>query len=162
VNRDELIFQLGFSARLERMTSTLLGRIDRGTSFAQLFLGAAVFANGPNWVQNSIATLLCAITVFVIVYQPAVKQMLAATQRDAYDSLHAQSASLSDEQISEQLLAIQRQDSAVLGALYNPAHFGECIRLNREPNVTLNRHERLIAWLAGDLPREYVETDKSA
>lgn len=153
MERDELIFQLGYSARLERMTSTLLGRIDRGTSFAQLFLGAAVFANVPNWLQYLIATLLCAITVFVIVYQPAVKQMLAAAQRDSYDGLLAKSKFLSDTEISEQLVAIQKQDSTVLGALCNPAHLGECIRLDREANVTLDTHERLVAWLAGDLPR---------
>ncbi|MGF6936832.1 hypothetical protein OKW41_005994 [Paraburkholderia sp. UCT70] len=153
MERDELLFQLGYSARLERMTSTLLGRIDRGTSFAQLFLGASIFANGPNWLQYVIATLLCAITVFVIVYQPAVKQMLAAAQRDAYDCLLVKARDLPDAEISEQLVAIQKQDSAVLGALCNPAHLGECIRLDREPNVTLDRHERLVAWLAGDLPR---------
>jgi hypothetical protein len=153
VERDELIFQLGYSARLERMTSTLLGRIDRGTSFAQLFLGASVFANVPNWLQYLIATSLCGITIFVIVYQPAVKQMLAAAQRDAYDGLLAKSKLLSDTEISEQLVTIQKQDSAVLGALCNPAHVGECIRLDREPNVSLNRHERVMAWLAGDLPR---------
>lgn len=153
MERDELIFRLGYSARLESMTSTLLGRIDRGTSFAQLFLGASVFANGPSWLQYVIATLLCGITVFVIVYQPAVKQMLAAAQHDAYECLLTKSKLLSDEDIAEHLVAIQKQDSAVLGALCNPAHVGECIRLEREPNVRLNRHERLIAWMAGDLPR---------
>src|SRR5260364_421118 len=116
MTRPELIFQIGLSARLERMTATLLGRMDRGASFLTLFLSASIFANVASWLQYAIAVMLCAITFFTLVYQPAAK--------------------------------------AVPGALYHPAHFGEAVRLNLEPNVRMMRYEKIVAWLAGDLPRQ--------
>lgn len=135
------------------MTSTLLGRIDRGASFITLFLGASVFADVPHWLQYAIATGLCATTVYVIVFQPGACALKAAAQQSAYEDLNAKSGALPDDELSREFAAIQKQDSSVLGALHNAAHVGECIRLDREPNITLSWRERVIAWLAGDLPR---------
>jgi hypothetical protein len=153
MTRPELIFQICLSARLERMTATLLGRVDRGASFLTLFLSASIFAGVASWLQYSIAVMLCAITCFTIVYQPATRAVQANLQRAAYDALYARASSLTNEQLHEELNKLQQQDSVVLGALYNPAHFGEAVRLDLEPNVQMTRYERVMAWLAGDLPR---------
>lgn len=154
MTRPELIFQIGLSARLERMTATLLGRMDRGASFLTLFLSASIFANVASWLQYAIAVMLCAITFFTLVYQPAAKAVQANFQRAAYDDLYARADVLTDRQLHDELNKLQQQDSAVPGALYHPAHFGEAVRLNLEPNVRMMRYEKIVAWLAGDLPRQ--------
>src|SRR5260363_220369 len=154
MTRPELIFQIGLSARLERMTATLLGRMDRGASFLTLFLSASIFANVASWLQYAIAVMLCAITFFTLVYQPAAQAVQANFQRAAYDDLYARADVLTDRQLHDELNKLQQQDSAVPGALSHPAHFGEAVRLNLEPNVRMMRYEKIVAWLAGDLPRQ--------
>src|SRR5260363_372772 len=107
MTRPELIFQIGLSARLERMTSTLIGRMDRGAALLTRFLNTYDFAIVASWLQYAIAFMLCAITFFTPGYQPAAKAVQSNFQRAAYDDLYARADVLTDRQLHDELNKLQ-------------------------------------------------------
>lgn len=150
MNRSELEFQIAYSSRLERMTAVLLSRIDRVVTFAQLLFGASVFANAPHIPAG---ILIAAFAAYSFVYQPGIKSMQALTQKQKYDELLAQAPKLTDDELRTRFYALQENDLLEIGSLCHAAHVGEEIRLGHSPSIVLSRYERLMAWLAGDLPR---------
>jgi hypothetical protein len=150
MNRSELEFQIAYSSRLERMIAILLSRIDRVVTFAQILLGASVFAHAP---YIPVGTLITVFAAYSFVYQPGIKSMQALTQKQKYDDLLAQALKLTDDELKARFYALQENDVPEIGELCHAAHMGEEIRLGHPPSVVLSKYERLVAWLAGDLPR---------
>lgn len=149
--RDETLYQIGFSIRLEKMHCTLLGRFDRASNFLQLLLGIAVVATSWPVVVGIAVSTLAAIS---FVYQPACKSIEAKIQKQKYEKLQARASTLTDSELEAEFAEVQAGDSVAIGSLLHPAHVGECIRLERTVDVSLTWYEKLMAFLAGDLPRQ--------
>lgn len=150
MTRDEIIFQIGYSARLERMQSHFLNRVDRVATFLQILLGAAVITNTHPVATGIVVTTLAA---FSFTYQPGVKAVEARLQKQRYEKLLSKVAELDEKELSAKYGELQENDSHVIGSLMHPAHFGECVRLGSPPTYRLTLKERIFAFAAGDLPR---------
>lgn len=150
MTRDELLFQIGYSIRLEKMQSLFLARIDRASNFSQMLLGIAVVTT--KW-PTATGIAVSALAAFSFVYQPGAKATEAKAQKQRYEKLLGRTPSLSDDELHSEFGAIQESDSQVIGSLMNPAHFGECVRLGRSPDYKLTWIEKVFAFIAGDLPR---------
>ncbi|MDR6585542.1 hypothetical protein [Herbaspirillum frisingense] len=146
--RDAVLFDLGYSIRLEKMQASFLGRVDRASNFLQMMLGAAVIASA--WpIPTGIA--VSALAAFSFVYQPGAKATEARAQKQRYEKLLAKESELSDQQLKLAFGDIQATDSYVMGALVNPAFVAECVRLGRPTDHKLTKYESIIAFIAGDL-----------
>lgn len=150
MTRDEIAFSISYSIRLEKMQSTFLARIDRASNFCQLLLGIAVIATNLPILTGILVSTLAA---FSFVYQPAIKSIEARAQKQKYEKLQGIFATLTDKELTAQFGEIQATDSLVIGSLMHPAHFSEYIRLGKNPDYELTRFEKLVAFIAGDLPR---------
>jgi len=150
MTRDELLFQIGYSIRLEKMQATLLARADRASNFLQIFLGVAVVADA---YPKVIGVAMAALAAISFVCQPGAKSTEARTQKQKYEKLLAEESTLLDQQLRTRYAELQESDSFIVGSLANPAHMGEQIRLGYVPDFQLNWFEKVCAALAGDLPR---------
>lgn len=150
MTRDDLMFQIGYSIRLEKMQAMLLGRVDRASSFMQLLLGAAVVTNAMP-VLTGIA--VAALAAFSFVNQPGAKSTQALLQKQRYEKLQAIAPEMEDAELRKQFAEIQETDSQVLGSLLHVAQYGEEVRVGAKPNFELTWFEKWIGRLAGDLPR---------
>jgi hypothetical protein len=148
--RADTLFQIGYSVRLEKMQASLLARVDRFVSFAQILLGAAVITSAAP-VTTGIA--VAGLAAFSYIYQPAAKSVQALGQKRKYEQLQARASSLNDADLENCFAELQEGDSLVIGSLMNPAHMGEEIRLGHSPSLKLSKLECLAAFVAGDLPR---------
>ncbi|RKT98988.1 hypothetical protein C7H84_33910 [Burkholderia sp. Nafp2/4-1b] len=148
--RFEILFQLGYSIRLERMHEILLARMDRFISFTQIFLGITIVV-GILPITGGI--IVAALSAFSFAYQPGVKSVRACMQKRKYESLLAEASSVDNDTLLERYCALQENGSQIIRVLMHPAHVGEEIRLGREPTLDLTFIERMSAFIAGDLPR---------
>lgn len=150
MTRDDLLFQIGYSIRLEKMQAMFLARVDRASNFLQMLLGIAVVTT--KWPTIT-GVAVSALAAFSFVYQPSARATEAKAQKQRYEKLLAQTSSLSEEELHKQFSSTQETDSQVIGSLMNPAHFGEYVRLGLVPDCTLTSIEKVAAFIAGDLPR---------
>jgi hypothetical protein len=151
MTRDETIFQIGYSIRLEKMQAMLLARFDRFINFSLMLLGAAVITTMFPPVVTGIAVAVLGGLSFI--YQPGVKSILALTQKQKYENLRARAAHLSDDELLACYAELQESDSQAIGSLAHPAHMGELIRLGQPVDFDLGRLEAIMAFIAGDLPK---------
>lgn len=149
--RYNLLFQIDYSIRLEKMAACLMGRCDRGVSFLQLVIGASI----PLHTYPVLAAFaLILLSSWALIWQPAVLAVKASTQKQRYEELLMRAASLSDEALMTASYGLQSNDSSVLGALCRVAHVGVEIARGIHPQYALSRYEKYIAWFSGDLPVE--------
>ena len=151
MNKWELEYWTGYSARLERMHAVLLGRFDKLASGLQFIAGMTICADIANtkWA----GALMAVLSVATFTLQPGTKAAEATNQARAYQSFGLRIKSLSIVDAREQFAKIQEGDSPVLGALCSAAEYGELLRLGATPPFRLSRRERILAWLGGDLPQ---------
>lgn len=149
--RSSTLFQIEYSIKLEKMTASLMGRLDRCSTFVQVLLGAAVFADAPG--QKLVGVSVALLSTVSLVWQPGARSSQAATQKAKYESLLARSPELDDDALSRAFLELQASDSAALGSLCVPAHVGVEIANGFTPSATrLSFLETISSWMAGDYP----------
>jgi hypothetical protein len=151
MNRADIEFNVGYSCRLEKMTASLWGRVDKLLSLVQVCLGASAFTEIAN--LHVIGCTIVVLSVYSLVYQPGSKGALAELQKRQYESLSARMHGLSDDELAAQYAKVQECDSPEIGALCDVAYNGELIRLGQPPKHVLSLREKAMAWMAGDLPR---------
>lgn len=150
-------FDINYNIHCNKMTSILLGRIDRLLSFVVVFLGGAVFAD----VKNSIwYGLIIAVSMALKqVFQYSESSAKADLQYKAYlsllrDELHVKS----DNELTQKIKEIEKNDIHYLKSIEFAAMQRATIILgyktNRSDAVYLTKIQKLIAWLAGDLPEQ--------
>lgn len=144
-------YAIRYSHRLERMTAIYWGRLDKVVTFVQLCLGASAFTDLAN--LKLIGATLAASSVWTFVFQPGAKAALAEQQKQQYESLCVRMSLLSDEELAESLAKVQEKDCSELGGLARAAEYFESMKLGVIPKVGLSWQDRLIAWIAGDSPR---------
>lgn len=154
MHRDQLEFNLCYSILLEEMHQTLMGRIDRLCTFAQLVLGCAVVA--ALWPGVVTGALVAVLASFQLVYQPAGRAMEAKIQKERYLALRCISARLTDDALRDALDSAALQDSAIPGLLTHAAWLAAAIQLDREipaAQMKLGWREAWMAAMAGNRPR---------
>jgi len=151
MNKWELEYFAGYSARLERMHGMLLGRFDKAAAGLQFMAGMTICVDIANtkWAGG----LMAILSVATFVLQPGTKAAEALNQARAYQAFVMRVKSLGIGQAREEFAGIQTGDSVVLGALCNAAEYGELVRLGATPPFQLSIRERILAWLGGDLPK---------
>ncbi|GAB3215817.1 hypothetical protein [Pseudaeromonas pectinilytica] len=143
-----LMFNIRYTFHLETMQATLCGRIDRGMSIGQIFLGAmcAGFVELAPYI-GAIIALLSAVS---LVCQFGAKAVRAEQQARNVKALLAFDGD--ETELKQRFMAIQDNDSEVFGALRNAAHIRASIALGVPDSHQLTGLEKLCSFLAGDLP----------
>ncbi|GAA4493366.1 hypothetical protein [Pseudaeromonas paramecii] len=151
MKRDDLQFQLSYSYFMESMHARLYSRVDKLLTFAQLVLGSSVFASfGENWFLGLALVILSAIS---FVWQPAAKSHVYAGRADNYAKLMYRADELTDQELESQLTSTVEDIFDEVGALTSAAYMRAAIQLGRQCDTKLSGIEKVLAWLAGDLPR---------
>lgn len=162
--RQDILVDLNHSYYVEKMQSTLCGRIDRALSFIIVFLGASVFGD---FFHASIyyGILIAFIATLNGIYQFGKKSAQAKDRAYQYLVLirDADSEKLSDIELSEKFKKLEKHDSDVFSILCNAAQQRATIvlGLRDNPAIKLTRLEKIVSWLAGNLPNqsEYLKNN---
>jgi len=142
---------VAYGQYLETMTSTLNQRLDRFLCFIQFLLGASVFADSRyGWLTG---TLIALISAFQFACKPGNTAGHARLQALQYKTLGDEIDKLAHDEALRRLHDIEKNDSTFSTLLCNPARLRALISLDLKPDTTLNRCERVIAALAGGIPR---------
>ncbi|MGL6026891.1 MAG: hypothetical protein ACRC0U_07375 [Vibrio sp.] len=153
MERHEQEFITLYCYRLEKYLYTFWRRVNNLVVFLQIFLSTMVFSGvaGAQWY----GALMTALTIGAFVYRPDKCQSYAKTQMSEYASLRLHIKSLSDQELSAELERIKQKDSDALGVFENPAYNRATIEYGQPSYARkLTRYEKVMAWLAGDLPEE--------
>jgi hypothetical protein len=155
--RDTLIFDIHYNYYCNKMTSLLLGRIDRFLSFIVVFLGGAVFADVKSamWYGLIIALSMALKQVF----QFSESSAKADSQCKAFLRLIRDESHIKcDLELTKQIQDVEKNDIHHLKAIEFAAMQRTTIVLradvDRDSVVSLSRLQKLAAWFAGDLPEE--------
>ncbi|MWP48569.1 MULTISPECIES: hypothetical protein [unclassified Gilliamella] len=155
--RDTLIFDIHYNYYMNKMTSLLLGRVDRFLSFIVVFLGGAVFADVKNtmWYGLLIALSMALKQVF----QFSESSARADSQCKAFLRLIRDESHINcDLELTKQIQDVEKNDIHHLKAIEFAAMQRATIVLSAdvEPDsaVSLSILQKLVAWFAGDLPEE--------
>ncbi|CAH3740095.1 hypothetical protein [Enterobacter hormaechei] len=151
MNRDDLEFDIHYSFFIEKMNYTLLNRIDKGITLVLIVLGFSVFAPYNNMFLFGVAVAI--LSVLQLVYQFGQEAGLSKEQMRQYKRMLVEFSTLSDDDLRTRYLKIQDADSNPWQSLQDAAFKRTCIALGRKDDTELSFFHRVIAWLAGDLPR---------
>ncbi|MEF9677008.1 hypothetical protein ABRQ00_13000 [Pectobacterium aroidearum] len=145
------LFQLRYSYNLETMTMIFHSRIDKLLTAIQLISGTAVIANtGLGWF---FALPVVVIATTQLIWQPSIIAERASVQCRQYADLLYNSDTLPAEDIFKALKTLHHTDSTPFGSLLNPAYKRAAISSGLPDDTTLTTYEKVMAWIAGDLPR---------
>lgn len=159
--RHDIIYDINYSYALEKMQATLCGRVDRFLSFLILFFGAAVFADFRGTIFYG--GLIACVAAFNSVYQFGKNSAVAQSRAYQYLALIRDVDSLENEQLVSKLKLMEKDDSHIFSILRNAAQQRAtiCLGLRDNPPIKLTKFEKIISWLAGDLPNqsEYLKNN---
>lgn len=153
--RETTIFNIRYSFYIETMQATFFNRMDRLLTFLQIMLGSAIFA-----AYGSIplfGAVVAAISVISFVWQPGRVSMLCEVQSRKMKELINLPASYSDEDLHTAYLRAEQSDNPTLGLFRDAAHKRTLISVGRYAEakaIRLNFFEKIVSWLAGDLPKD--------
>lgn len=149
--RSDLEFEVVYSIHLERMMDTLLGRIDRLSSFLQIFLGVAVVTE---LAPLLVGLVIAAIAAAQLVWQFGVKAGEAKASHDRWHNLHNKFNRLTDIEIEQEISQISDRDGRALSSLYLAAHISASIQLNLKHDEfpVMPKWQKFIAFCAGGMP----------
>ncbi|BBV41359.1 hypothetical protein [Citrobacter portucalensis] len=152
MSRHNDIFDINYSHYLERMFSTITGRIDKIITFVIILSGCGVFTSvsGSMWF----GALIAALSIFQVVFQFSRASAISEGQYRKYLALINDEPSLTDVELNTRKKSLEELDTNPWNLLKNAAHRRACISLgfvvnNSEPNFI----EKVFSWFAGDLPR---------
>lgn len=153
MTRHEVIFDLTYSYRLEKMYSVLTGRIDRAITFIIIVAGCSVFASLYHLAW--FGALIAGLSICQVVYQFGRYSGISEEQAKKYLLLKSEAHELNDVELIHRFKALQNLDSSPWGVLCNAAHKRACYMLGFDDSIAkLTALEKAFAWLAGDLPRK--------
>lgn len=157
MSHQDPIFTITSSYYLNEMQSVISGRIDKFISIALFILGGSVMASFSNmFIIGAFISALSAIQIFC----QFGKQSDASNDRaKKYLALMHDAPKLTEEEIHQKLGNLLQSDVFAFGALYNPAHKRAAIHLGLTDDTKLTKFESVMAWLAGDLPRDTPSDD---
>lgn len=159
MSRHTDIFDINYSHHLERMFSTITGRIDKLITSIIILSGCAIFSSfsGTMWFGALIASL----SVIQVVFQFSRASVISEGQYRKYLALINDEPLLTDTELNVRKRALEELDTNPWNLLKNAAHRRACISLgfavnNPDPGFL----EKLFSWFAGDLPRNVNQGSK--
>lgn len=129
------------------MTATFNGRLDRAASFTQIVLGLAVFSSVSS--MKIVGAAVAIISVWVFVYQPGRKALLASQQQRRYEALCIKMARLSDDELAEEYVRLGERNSEVMEFICMAAENAEHINHKSNPPHKLGPLHRALLLIAG-------------
>ncbi|HGA5556005.1 TPA: hypothetical protein ACISZV_003203 [Salmonella enterica subsp. enterica serovar Birkenhead] len=153
---DEIVFKLHYSYHIEILTNIFFLRTTRLLWLIQLITGCVIIAN---FLPALFSGLLIVLSTYLLgVYRTHGVAAKASLQACRYYDLICRLNTLTDSELREQLHVLERDDSRTLNVFFNPARIRAYIMLGwtesaEQESSTMNRREKLFAWLAGDIPR---------
>ncbi|MDU3417427.1 MAG: hypothetical protein E7F44_04940 [Morganella morganii] len=146
-------FEISYSLYLEEMTGTFNRRCNQFCYFIQMFLGASVFANASfGWLLGIVIAFISALQFTMKFGEKAGN---AKAQSHRYRVLLDASPSLTTDEILKQQHVIEKDDTAVLTSLYNPARKRASISLygqDVESAHPLTKWEKAVSFIGGGIP----------
>lgn len=155
MTRDDLEFDINYSYFIEKMNYTLLNRIDKGITLSLIVLGFSVFAPFSNMFVFGL--FVAVLSVLQLVYQFGQDAGLSKEQMRQYKRLLIESSIISEDELRARYLKIQDADSNPWSSLQEAAFKRTCIVLGRSDETDISFTHSVIAWIAGDLPRNHKE-----
>lgn len=152
MSREDMLYQILYSHRLEKMFSTLTGRIDKGLSFLLILLGSSVIAGFgyPVVVGLAIAGISAIKMAFHFEAAAEHSRKQAASYLNLFNSQHLIE---SDSNLLGAITKIQDDDHAPWAILTYPAMIATQIELGRTPSSKLSLTEKLFAKASGAIIR---------
>ncbi|NIG74055.1 hypothetical protein F3J34_10655 [Klebsiella sp. Ap-873] len=148
MSRDEILYQIYYSYRLEKMFSSITGRLDKGLSFLLIILGSSVV--GGFGYPVFIGLLIAGISAFKMAFHFEAASEHSKKQAAAYLKLYnTQHLIESDNDLLNSVTAIQDNDHAPWSILNYPAMVSTQIETGREQTSKLTPTEKIIAFICG-------------
>lgn len=154
MSREDLIDRILYSYHFEKLFCTLTGRIDRILQFSLLLLGSSVISKTGNPIYVGLA--IAFITALQMAYQYGKSSEHSRKQARQYQKLFTDSFELEEAEIKTRLQEIEDSDFSPWMILSQPAILRTRIQQGIQPDEyepRLTTLEKIIAWLAGDLPQ---------
>lgn len=152
MTRHDVIFDINYSFYVEKMTSTLAGRIDRLISVLLMVLGCAAFS--PFSGMFIFGVFIAALSAIQFIYQFGKLSGLAEDHAKKYLCLMTEESKYDDTELLTKLTKLQETDSNSWGLITSAAFKRTCYKLGLDDDsAELGLMEKVFAWLAGDLPK---------
>lgn len=129
------------------MTSTFNRRLDNAAIFAQIVLGLAVF--GSLLSVRIVGITVSVVSIWIFVYRPGHKALLASQQQRRYERLCAKMGNLSDTQLADEYGTIGEKNSEIPEFICRAAENAEHHNHNSAPPHQLRWHQRALCLIAG-------------
>ncbi|ELN2576664.1 hypothetical protein RY966_002383 [Enterobacter kobei] len=159
MSRHNDIFDINYSYHLEKMFSTITGRIDKAITTVIILSGCAVFSSmtGTIWFGALIASL----SIIQVVFLFSRASVISEGQSRKYLALINDEPTLTDAELNARKKSLEELDTNPWSLLKNAAHRRACISLgfdvnNPDPGML----EKAFSWFAGDLPRVVKQDNK--
>lgn len=148
MSREDMLYQILYSHRLEKMFSTLTGRIDKGLSFLLILLGSSVIAGFgyPVGVGLAIAGISAFKMAFHFEAAAEHSRKQAASYLNLFNSQHLMD---DDSDLLGAITRIQDDDHSPWAILIYPAMIATQIELGKTPSSKLSLTEKLFARASG-------------
>ncbi|PVZ84849.1 hypothetical protein C9426_22110 [Serratia sp. S1B] len=148
MSREDMLYQILYSHRLEKMFSTLTGRIDKGLSFLLIFLGSSVIAGFGYPV--AIGLTIAGISAFKMAFRFEAAAEHSRKQAANYLRLfNTQQLFESEPDLLGAITKIQDDDHAPWSILISPAMVATQIEMGKKPTSKLKFMERIFAQASG-------------
>ncbi|ELQ9307932.1 hypothetical protein R3D73_000844 [Serratia marcescens] len=148
MSREDMLYQILYSHRLEKMFSTLTGRIDKGLSFLLILLGSSVIAGFGYPVVVGLA--IAGISAFKMAFHFEAAAEHSRKQAASYLNLfNTQHLMEDDSDLLGAITKVQDDDHAPWAILTYPAMIATQIELGRTPSSKLSLTEKLFARASG-------------
>ncbi len=115
--------------------------------FIQIALGLAVFADVAG--IKAVGAALAIIPVWMFVYRPGPKALLASQQQRRYESLCVRMTNMPDEDLASEFSKISDQDSEAADFICKAAENALHVNVNSEPPHRLGFSKKLLLLIAG-------------
>lgn len=148
MTRDEITDRIIYSYFLEKLFSTLTGRIDKIITYLTLIFGSSIVVN---FYPTFFAVLIIVLTLSQVVYQFSASSNFSLSQQYKYQELITTEYKYTDEELTEKLLALEHSDKRIWKILEKPAILltQKKINLTVEQQTRLTKSEKLFSFLAG-------------
>lgn len=154
MEREDMIYQTLYSHRLEKMFSTLTGRIDKWLSCLLIFLGSNVIAGSgyPVSIGLAIAGITSIKMAFHFEAASEYSQKQAASYLKLFFTLHTLE---NDSELLSAIIHLQNGDHAPWSILIFPATIATQIELGKEPSFKLSLTEKILAFASGAIVKSH-------
>lgn len=146
-----------------KMQSTITGRIDKIINVTLLILGSSIFGGLSAPTSVYIGFIIAMLIAIQMTYGFSTASEIAKQQYKEYINLYENRKKYSDEELIDFYSQVSSRDTATWHTFQYPAILRSRIMTglpvdNFEP--TLTTFEKVVSWIAGDLPKRRINIKK--